>query len=157
MNSKNYGMVLSLMVYPMKKTKTLICDIDGVIMEGPWFDDIEDFYHNLSSWYPIEWAVKLVQMFHDVGYKIIFLTARDERVRVRTEQQLKEMFDFNIDLYMRNRGDERASCIVKEEHLIPLMDKYDIQLAIDDETPNIKMFQRYGITTIQVSSKWSEH
>lgn len=141
----------------MKKNKAIISDIDGVLMEGPWFDDIEDFYREMSSWYPVDWAVHFVQMFYNLGYKVIFLTARDERVRLRTEQQLRDMFDFNIDLYMRGRGDERPSYIVKEEHLHDLMEKYDIQLAIDDETPNIKMFQRYGITTIQVSSKWSEH
>lgn len=141
----------------MNKPKTIISDIDGVLMEGPWFDDIEDFYREMSSWYPVDWAVHFVNMFHKMGYKIIFLTARDERVRLRTLQQLQDMFSFNIELYMRERNDERPSCVIKEEHLIELMKKYDIQFAIDDETPNVQMFKKYGITTLQVHSKWSEH
>ena len=135
----------------MKKTKVIICDIDGVLMDGPWWDDIEDFYLNMDSWYPIDWTVYMVNCFYKLGYKIIFLTARDEKVRVKTTQQLKELFPFNINLYMRPRGDMRESYIVKEEHLMELMEKYDILFAMDDEIPNCQMFKKHGIPVVQIT------
>ena len=135
----------------MKKTKVIICDIDGVLMDGPWWDDIEDFYLNMGSWYPIDWTVYMVNCFYKLGYKIIFLTARDEKVRVKTTQQLKELFSFNINLYMRPRGDMRESYIVKEEHLMELMEKYDILFAMDDEIPNCQMFKKHGIPVVQIT------
>lgn len=134
----------------MKKTKVVICDIDGVIMQGPWWDDIQDFYDNMDSWYPIDWMVDIVNCIYKLGYKIIFLTARDEKVRRKTTQQLKNMFDFKIELYMRKKDDERPSCVIKEEYLPELMDKYDILFALDDEQPNCDMYRKHGISVIQI-------
>ena len=135
----------------MKKTKVIISDIDGVLMDGPWWDDIEDFYRNMNDWYPIDWTVYMLKCFYKLGYKIIFLTARDEKVRLRTTQQLQELFPFNIEMYMRPRGDLRESHVVKEEFLMELMEKYDILFAMDDETPNCEMFKKHGITVLQVT------
>lgn len=120
-------------------------------MDGPWWDDIEDFYLNMDSWYPIDWTVYMVNCFYNLGYKILFLTARDEKVRVKTIHQLKEMFSFPIHLYMRPRGDMRPSPIVKEEYLMEILKEHEILFAIDDETPNCEMYKSHGIPVIQIT------
>lgn len=137
------------MVRIMKKPRTVICDIDGCIMRGPWFEDIQDFYDNMDSWQPVDWMVDIVTCIYKLGYRIIFLTARDEKVRRKTTRQLKDMFDFRFDLYMRPTGDERPSHIVKEEFLLKLQEHYNIIFAIDDEQPNCDMYRKHGIDVIQ--------
>ena len=132
--------------------KAIICDIDGVLLKGTWKGDIEQFYRDMDSCYPVDWMVDIINSIHKLGYKILFVTARDEKVRVKTKYQLKELFPFTINLYMRPRDDLRPSYVVKEEHLEKLQQNHEIIFAIDDEIANCEMFERHDIPAIHVLS-----
>lgn len=131
---------------------SIICDIDGVILETPRWYEMDDFYQNLDQCVPNDWAVSLINGLHNQHIKIIFLTARDEKCRSYTKYQLEQLFDFNIHLYMRTRGDEREDYIVKAEHVERLLKKENILFAIDDNYQNCLMFNQYKIPSFHVQN-----
>lgn len=131
---------------------SIICDIDGVILETPRWYEMDDFYQNLDQCVPNDWAVSLINGLHNQHIKIIFLTARDEKCRSYTKYQLEQLFDFNIHLYMRTRGDEREDYIVKAEHVERLLKKENILFAIDDNYQNCLMFNQYKIPAFHVQN-----
>ena len=132
------------------KSKAIICDIDGVVLQCPYFVDIEEFYKNIEICTPIEWCVDLINGLHEKGYTILFLTARDSKCRGITKYQLEQCFKFPIHLYMRLNGDIRPDHVIKKEHMDILMMKYDICLALDDNVNNCNMFHSLGIPTVHV-------
>lgn len=131
---------------------SIICDIDGVILETPRWYEMDDFYQNLDQCVPNDWAVSLINGLHNQHIKIIFLTARDEKCRSYTKYQLEQLFDFNIHLYMRTRGDEREDYIVKAEHVERLLKRENILFAIDDNYQNCLMFNQYKIPAFHVQN-----
>ena len=131
---------------------SIICDIDGVILETPRWYEMDDFYQNLDQCVPNDWAVSLINGLHNQHIKIIFLIARDEKCRSYTKYQLEQLFDFNIHLYMRTRGDEREDYIVKAEHVERLLKKENILFAIDDNYQNCLMFNQYKIPAFHVQN-----
>lgn len=132
------------------KNNAVICDIDGVVLTCPYWKDIEDFYQNVDSCTPVDWAVYFINSLHKQGFKIIFITARNCKIKGITLRQLKECFDFNFDLYMRGRYDERIDWVQKEECLNLIEQDYNVVLAIDDNEGNCNMYRKHGITTLRV-------
>ena len=134
----------------MTKRNSIICDIDGVILEMPRWYDLEEFYKNLELCTPIDWAVHLVKGLYQQGIKIVFVTARDSKCRYYTLYQLKQLFDFPIELYMRGRGDLRPDPEVKREYMVDLIEKYNILFCIDDNHDNCEMYRELGLTALEV-------
>ena len=132
------------------KTNAAIFDIDGVILTCPYWEDIEEFYQNVSSCTPIDWSVFFVKSLHENGIKIIFSTARCSKIKGITMAQLKDCFDFNFDLYMRGRWDERPDYVIKQEFLNQIQEKYNVILAVDDNESNCNMYMENTINTIRV-------
>lgn len=132
------------------KTRVAIFDIDGVVLTCPYWEDIEEFYQNVHSCTPVDWAVYLVNALHKQGIKIIFITARNVKVKGTTFMQLRDCFDFNFKLYMRGRYDLRIDHEMKEEYLNEIEKEYDVVLAVDDNEENCNMYRRHGITTLRV-------
>ena len=130
---------------------SIICDIDGVVLECPGWEDLEDFYQNLELCTPVDWAVYLIKGLQKQGIKIIFLTARDSKCYCFTKYQLEQIFDFPIDLHMRLHGDTREDWVVKEEYIVEFKNKYNILCCIDDNAENCKMYRRHGLTALHVS------
>ena len=64
--------------------------------------------------------------------------------------QLKDCFDFNFDLYMRGRWDERPDYVIKQEFLNQIQEKYNVVLAVDDNESNCNMYRQNNINTIRV-------
>lgn len=129
---------------------SVICDIDGVILTCPHWQEIEDFYAHISECVPIDWAVHLVNALHNNGINIIFLTARDAKCRGYTKYQLQQLFDFPIHLYMRTNGDLREDYEIKEDYINMFMQQYNILFCIDDNVKNCEMYRKHGLTVIQV-------
>ena len=134
----------------MKNKETIICDIDGVILHGPYWDDVEDFYCNVSSCFSIDWAVDLINGMYEKGYNIIFLTARNIRCKHVTLWFLRQLFDFNINLYMRPRYDNREDYVFKREFTLEIMKNCNIAFAIDDNINNCNMYKELGIPVLHV-------
>lgn len=130
---------------------SIICDIDGVVLQCPGWQDLDDFYANLDSCIPIDWAVYLIESLHRNGLQIIFLTARDVKCHCYTKHQLQQLFDFPILLYMRNHNDTRPDYVIKEEHIVELKQRYRILCCIDDNKDNCNMYRKHGLTALHVS------
>ena len=133
------------------KRKAVICDIDGVILTCTYYADMEEFYQNILECYPIDPMVSVIKGFHQDGYEIIFLTARNVKCRGVTTYQLQKCFDFPIKLYMRGRDDIREDWIMKQECVQMLSNEYEFVLALDDNPRNCQMFIDNKIPTIQVT------
>lgn len=82
-------------------------------------------------------------------YVIIISTARNEKCRTATEDKL---FDEHIGydkMYMRKDGDFRSACEVKKDHLIEIMEEFDIVAFIDDDIDNCEMAKSLGILSLR--------
>ena len=81
-----------------------------------------------------------------------FLTARSEKIRYNTRTRLNKEFKNVLDycLLMRAKDDLDPAHIVKEKHLKTILERYEVILAIDDEQPNLDMFNRYGLLVKKV-------
>jgi len=139
---KNCGTVWYCM-----KSKAIIFDLDGTLVCNPsWDGDLESFYKNIFEGFTVEWCQTLIECLQ---VRIIFITARSERCRRQTEQQLNMWFDKPYELYMRGKNDLRIDHEVKEDYLKEIMEKYQVLCCFDDNPENCKMFSKY-IPTLQV-------
>lgn len=128
----------------------IICDLDGTLVCNPsWDGDLESFYKNIFEGFTVGWCQAMLEGLANLGIRIIFITARDEKCRRQTEQQLNSWFDFKYDLYMRKHGDLRIDHEIKEEYLSEIMQKYHILCCIDDNLGNCEMFSK-SIPTLHV-------
>lgn len=96
-------------------------------------------------------VVDLAKLFHLVGAKIIVVSARNERHReVTTEQLLGWGVPFER-LYLRKDNDFRKDSVVKEEILSLIRkDGYNPILAVDDRQQVVDTWDRLGIICWQV-------
>ena len=129
---------------------SIVCDIDGCILQCPYWDTVEDFYQHIDECVPIDWVVSLVKGLHAQKRKIIFLTARDAKCRSYTLYQLKQLFDFPIELYMRQRFDLRPDHEIKKEYMLEIMEKYNVLACIDDNIKNCEMYKSLGLPYMRI-------
>lgn len=158
------------------KEKAIICDIDGVILDSSQvFKEIDeqgltgdakweyfDRHANGPHVYPEKRMIEIIHNFYEKGYKIIFLSARSERIEKETAQRLIQEFlyyqestfkIFDFELLMRPEGDYSPSAEIKEKHLKDIKEKYGIICAFDDDDSNCAMFERNNILTFKVVNK----
>ena len=86
------------------------------------------------------------------GNNMIITTARNERHREVTEEQLKDagVWGF-VKIYMRKDGDMRPDDIVKSELLEKIKkDGYNPTVAFDDRDQVVNMWRKLGIICYQV-------
>ena len=164
----------------MKETprpaKVVICDIDGTIadcthrlhfVKGPSEGQYGCFKPNWDAFFdacaddkPIQPIIELVKGLQRLGYRIVFLSGRSDRVLDKTVQWLSfsgfypgENYDY---LGMRKHGDHRDDTVVKLEMLSELMVKMvinheDIFCVIDDRRRVCEMWRKQGLTVLQVA------
>ncbi len=163
----------------MKETprpaKVVICDLDGTIADCthrlplvkiPHPDskgfkpDWDAFFDACVEDKPIQPIIELVRGLYKLGYRIVFLSGRSDRVLDKTVQWLSfhgfypgENYEY---LGMRKHGDHRPDDIVKLELLSELMVKMvinheDIFCVIDDRSIVCEMWRKQGLTCLQVA------
>lgn len=134
----------------MKKKQVVICDIDGVLIENPLWDTLENFYENIMDGWSNLWCEKLLNGLISQGVHIIFVTARNYRFHSFTKLQLRSCVGDKFDLYMRDKDDLRPDWQVKKDYLVELKEKYNILFCIDDNIDNCNMYKDLGLVTLQV-------
>ena len=102
----------------------ILCDIDGTVANNDhrqhFLDgkkDWDGFFSELLNDVPIMPIINLVNEEHFSGKEIVFLTGRPERYRYSTTLWLKEYFDFEFRLLMRQDNDQRNKLEIKYELL----------------------------------------
>lgn len=149
---------------PVHKKSAIIVDIDNTLCETEFiFDEIQknqltgnakwEYFHSNIHRCPVKsWCMMLVINYLKLGYDVIFLTARSERILVQTRdylcQYVPEQFYPNIHLFMRQANDISPAWNVKEKWLNKIKDTYYFSFAIDDDIDNCRMFYTRGIPVL---------
>lgn len=168
---------------PKKKKICIIVDVDGTIVSEKDNSqiilpiennrEIWDLFHKNKQYYkPSQFKqnknivdiIKAVISNMPEVY-LIFLTAREniegEPIFINTYRLIRKIFGFQptdfgrkFTILMRKENDFRSSDMVKEDILNnEILHDYLPILAIDDEEPNIKMFEKNGINCIRAVRK----
>lgn len=146
------------------KKNAIIVDIDNTLCETDFiFDEIQKnqlsgaakwgyFNSNVQRCPVNAWCIMLVINYLILGYDVIFLTARSEKISKETEaylfQYLPEQFRSNIHLFMRQADDISPAWNVKEKWLNEIEDAYCFSFAVDDDIDNCRMFYARGIPVL---------
>ena len=137
----------------------ILCDIDGTIanndhrqhfLEGK--KDWEGFFSELVNDLPIQIIIDKVIQEQVNGKEIVFLTGRPERYRYSTTLWLKEHFDFEFKLLMRNDGDQRNKLEIKRIIFSENFEANEIAFCFENDIDLITQWKNLGIKTIDVNS-----
>lgn len=127
-----------------RKHKAILCDLDETLIHNKdWQGSLDLFYSQILDGVLIDWCYELLSAMSKQGYKIVFLTARNEQCRPLTTLQLRNMLDFPFELYMREENDFREDWEIKQDHLLTILDKYDILFSLDDNFSNCDMLRKH--------------
>lgn len=105
-------------------------------------------------------VIECVKAMFAAGYKIIFMSGREDKYREPTMRFIVKHFsdiDANFlvngfELHMRLTGDSRKDFIVKEELLdMYVFAKYNIVFALDDRNSVVDHYRSLGLTVMQVA------
>ncbi len=146
-----------------QKQKAIIIDVDGtladvtyarrhILPKHPEFSgkkDFEAFHLEACSSDPIWTTVDIIDAMY-IDYRVHIITARKEIWRNHTVDWMQRnhiRYDF---LHMRANNDGRKDVEVKRDILNELKEKYDFELAVDDNPHICEMFEQEGIRTMLI-------
>jgi predicted kinase len=137
------------------KTKAVIVDLDGTLaLHNRHAFDIDQCDTDKPN-APVLNAIKALSQF---GYRLIFLTGREECFREKTDNWLKQTCNVDVFapwylLYMRPTGDNRKDSLVKEEILRnQILPNYYVEFALDDRQQVVDHLREMGLTVFQVAT-----
>jgi predicted kinase len=136
------------------RTKAVIVDLDGTLaLHNRHAFAIEQCGADKPN-IPVLNTIKALSQF---GYKLIFLTGREDAFRPQTDKWLKEVCDVDLFaprymLYMRPTGDNRKDSLVKEEILRnEILPNYYVEFALDDRQQVVDHLREMGLPVFQVA------
>ncbi len=149
----------------------VIFDIDGTMadsthrshfVDGPvkdWASFLDPALVGKDS--PIPGAQKALKHFRDMGFRIIFLTGRNETIRDTTRSWLGEHFEgdhFFYELIMRPKDNLDLPTVYKAKELAKLgkvLLKSGVWLCFDDDFYMQKVYLEYGGVPFLAPGCWS--
>ncbi len=141
-----------------KKIKAIIVDLDGTLC------DVEHRVHHVNNgaknWREFnalmvhdslnDWCFELIEAMSARGYKIIFVTGRDEAYRKPSEEWLKKHTVNYEHLFMRSAIDMRADSDVKEEiYLEKIEHFYQVLFVVDDRKSVVERWRKLELVCLQ--------
>jgi len=158
------GLILFNKKESVMKSKAIIVDIDGTLANvQEYLGDLQDhqnerqldkFIDEVADAPPYLWCLNMINLYHKNDYQIIFVTARNTKYKIQTEEWLNKTLPKDIIylLYMRERGDLRDDPICKKEiYYKNIEPEFDIEFALDDRPSVIQMWREINIPGLQVS------
>ena len=137
---KKQDKVITLAEQNTSLPKAIICDLDGTLalMNGRNPFDASRCDEDLLN-APVANTLK---NYHQLGYKIILLSGREEKYKEPTLRFL-ETHQINFDiLLMRKTSDNRKDSIIKKEIFAEhIQDKYFIEFVLDDRNQVVDMWR----------------
>ena len=141
-------------VQALGKTKAVIVDLDGTLA-----------LHNRDAFNTAECdtdvpnlaVLNTIKALSKFGYKLIFLTGREDCFREKTDRWLKQVCNVDVFapwylLYMRPTGDNRKDSLVKEAILRnEILPNYYVEFALDDRQQVVDHLREMGLTVFQVA------
>lgn len=136
----------------------VLCDIDGTIAFKHEDRDIynytkvkDDYFNGILG--------TILAIMNQAGYRIVFLSGREDNCRKETEEWLDEKFNgafMPYTLLMRKAGDRRPDTEVKKEIFEANFTKEEILLSIDDRPCMTRLWKDLGIYTLSANQeKWN--
>lgn len=120
--------------------KAIICDLDGTLclMNGRSPFDASRCDEDLPN-IPV---VNMVRHYHQLGYKIILASGREDTFKPQTMTWL-EQYGISYDmLKMRAAGDFRKDAIIKKEIFMNHIEgKYFVELVLDDRNQVVDLWR----------------
>lgn len=133
---------------PLGLPEAIIVDIDGTLAIN-----VSRNHYDMARVLedaPNKPIIKLVRLL-SVHYPVIIFSGRDS-CEEDTRLWLNEHEVPFMELYMRQTGDTRKDCIVKEEMYRKNIEKrFHVAYIIDDRSQVVKMWRRIGLTCLQVN------
>lgn len=139
-------------------TPAIIVDLDGTLC------DVEHRVHYVRSkpknWKafnesmeldrPYIWCIELIAAMKARGYKIIFVTGRDDNFRDMTTKWLENHNVVFDELHMRRAGDFREDSDVKEEiYKNDIEKKTQVLFVVDDRRSVVERWRKLGLICLQ--------
>lgn len=128
--------------------KVILVDIDGTVSHRTNRDPFE--YDKVLSDRPDGVTIDVITSLWRAGYKIIFISARDDSCFDDTYEWLRLNCPPFIKLYMRKTGDNRRDAEVKAEiyrnHIEP---DYQVFCVFDDRNQVVEMWRELGLKCFQ--------
>lgn len=129
----------------------VICDLDGTLalLNGRNPYDASTCDQDL----PNMSVIKCVTAMHAHGYKIIFMSGRDEKFKEPTIKFINENCNIPYELFMRQKNDTRKDSIVKRElYDANIVGKYNVAFVLDDRDQVVDLYRReLGLSVFQVN------
>lgn len=101
---------------------------------------------------PNDHVIECMRMYFRAGYKILFVSGREEKDRVPTERFYKKHFpEVEYELYMRPTGSNEKDVIIKE-HIYnkSIKDRYYISAWFDDRLQIVRWLYNSGFPVFRV-------
>lgn len=145
------------------KQKAIVCDLDGTLCDithrrhlvtGPEKKDHKTFQDMLVHDTPNSLIGQFLNFSRFRGYKIIFVSGRNEDARQATQRWLSEYFPGfeKFCLFMRAVGDYRPDFEVKREiYQRDIEPGHEVSLVLDDRSSVVNEWRRLGLQCWQVA------
>jgi phosphoglycolate phosphatase-like HAD superfamily hydrolase len=104
--------------------------------------DWNGFYGAVGEDKPMVSTIRMLQELHKLGFKVVFVTGRNESCRVNTVEWLKRhLGTTEFDLYMRAEYDRQTGKKVKRAIVSNLLDPKDVAFIFEDDVETIEMYR----------------
>lgn len=138
--------------------KAIIVDLDGTLC------DVEHRVHHVrnkpKNWQafnqsmdgdrPYFWCIELIAAMKSRGYRILFVTGRDEDFREMTSSWLEAHKVIYDELHMRKSRDFREDSDIKEEiYKNEIEKKAQVLFVVDDRKSVVERWRKLGLTCLQ--------
>jgi predicted secreted acid phosphatase len=145
------------------KKKAIVVDIDGTL-----FEEVPGWTLEKDAWWveetlkmrELEVGIGLVKVFDEMGFSLVFLTARGQSCKKNTWIKFKEAgIDHLVDSMWHRpiKWNELPPVEYKRLMMRKIMGKYDVMYAMDDSDRNIAMFKDLGIKVFDAKKWWYEN
>ena len=128
--------------------KLVLVDIDGTVAHRTNREPFE--YDKVLDDRPDNETIEVINALWRAGYKIIFISARDDSCFDDSYEWLRLHCPPFIKLHMRKTGDSRSDAVIKEEiyrdHIEPF---YDVFCVFDDRNQVVDMWRSIGLKCFQ--------
>jgi predicted kinase len=134
--------------------KAIVCDLDGTLAIHVNRTPFE--FHKCYEDAVNRTVLRVLNMFENCRYKIIFVSGREDSCKEQTTQWLTHKCGFDMDkeclLYMRKTGDNRKDSVVKREiYENEILTKYYIEFVLDDRQQVVDTLRDMGLQVWQVA------
>jgi FMN phosphatase YigB (HAD superfamily) len=142
------------------KPKAVLVDVDGTLVSVTpnWSMERDDqWVQETLDANGLDGGIAMLQAFKLMGFELVFLTARGQNCKANTWKKLRELeIDHLVDSiwHRPNKWNGISSRKYKEHMIKMLLNKYDLQWAMDDEDPNLEMMKGLGLNVIDAKVWW---